>query len=75
MDLLDKVGLAKEGMTMVVVTHEMGFAIQKNTERTIYKMAKKFVVTITRQFGSMGRPIAREMSERLGIEYYDKNHQ
>ena len=36
-------------------------------------MAKKFVVTITRQFGSMGRPIAREMSERLGIEYYDRD--
>ena len=46
---------------------------KKNTERTIYKMAKKFVVTITRQFGSMGRPIAREMSERLGIEYYDRD--
>lgn len=36
-------------------------------------MAKKYVVTITRQFGSMGRPIAREMSERLGIEYYDRD--
>ena len=36
-------------------------------------MAKKSVVTITRQFGSMGRPIARELSERLGIEYYDRD--
>ncbi len=36
-------------------------------------MTKKYVVTITRQFGSMGRPIAREMSERLGIEYYDRD--
>lgn len=36
-------------------------------------MPKKYVVTITRQFGSMGRPIAREMSERLGIEYYDRD--
>lgn len=36
-------------------------------------MVKKYVVTITRQFGSMGRPIAREMSERLGIEYYDRD--
>ena len=36
-------------------------------------MAKKYVVTITRQFGSMGRPIARELSERLGIEYYDRD--
>lgn len=36
-------------------------------------MEKKFVVTITRQFGSLGRPIAREMSELLGIEYYDRD--
>lgn len=32
-----------------------------------------FVVTITRQFGSLGRPIARKMSEILGIEYYDRD--
>ncbi len=36
-------------------------------------MKEKFVVTITRQFGSMGRPIARMVSERLGIEYYDRD--
>lgn len=34
---------------------------------------EKYVVTITRQFGSMGRPIARKMSEILGIEYYDRD--
>lgn len=34
---------------------------------------KKYIVTITRQFGSLGRPIAREMSEMLGIEYYDRD--
>lgn len=33
---------------------------------------KKYIVTITREFGSLGRPIAREMSEILGIEYYDR---
>ncbi len=33
----------------------------------------KYIVTITRQFGSMGRPIARHMSEILGIEYYDRD--
>ncbi|MDY2627922.1 MAG: cytidylate kinase-like family protein [Lachnospiraceae bacterium] len=33
----------------------------------------KYVVTITRQFGSMGRPIARRMAEILGIEYYDRD--
>ncbi len=34
---------------------------------------ENFVITITRQFGSLGRPIAREMSEMLGIEYYDRD--
>lgn len=34
---------------------------------------EKYIVTITRQFGSMGRPIARHMSEILGIEYYDRD--
>ena len=34
---------------------------------------KHYVVTITRQFGSLGRPIARKMSEILGIEYYDRD--
>lgn len=33
----------------------------------------RYVVTITRQFGSMGRPIARKMAEMLGIEYYDRD--
>lgn len=35
-------------------------------------MSEKFIVTIARQFGSMGRPIARLVSEKLGIEYYDR---
>lgn len=34
---------------------------------------KKYVVTIARQFGSLGRPIAMQMSERLGIEFYDRD--
>lgn len=34
---------------------------------------RKYVVTITRQFGSLGRPIAKKMSEKLGIEYYDRD--
>lgn len=33
----------------------------------------KFVVTINRQFGSMGRPIAREMAESLNVEFYDRD--
>ena len=36
-------------------------------------MSDKFVVTIARQFGSLGRPIARTVSEMLGIEYYDRD--
>ena len=34
---------------------------------------KKYTVAISRQFGSLGRPIARELSEILGIEYYDRD--
>jgi cytidylate kinase len=36
-------------------------------------MKENFVVTITRQFGSLGRPIAKKVSEELGIEYYDRD--
>lgn len=32
-----------------------------------------YTVTITRQFGSLGRPIAKELAEILGIEYYDRD--
>ena len=32
----------------------------------------RYVITVTRQFGSMGRPIARRLAENLGIEYYDR---
>lgn len=34
---------------------------------------KKFVVTITREFGSLGRPIAKRLAELLGVEYYDRD--
>lgn len=34
---------------------------------------EKYVITITRQFGSLGRPIARELADSLGIEYYDRD--
>lgn len=33
----------------------------------------KYVVTISRQFGSMGRSIAQKMSELLEIEYLDRD--
>ena len=33
----------------------------------------KFTITITRQFGSMGRTIAKKLSEELGIEFYDRD--
>ena len=34
---------------------------------------EQFVVTISRQFGSMGRTIAAEMSKKLGIDYLDRD--
>lgn len=34
---------------------------------------EKFVVTIGRQFGSMGRPIAKKAAEMLNINYYDRD--
>lgn len=34
---------------------------------------EKYVVTITRNFGSLGRPIAKRLSELLDIEYYDRD--
>lgn len=36
-------------------------------------MPETFVVTIARQFGSLGRPIAADVSEALGIEFYDRD--
>lgn len=33
----------------------------------------KFTITITRQFGSMGRTIAKALSEELGVEFYDRD--
>ena len=35
-------------------------------------MAADYIITINRQFGSMGGPIAKQLSERLGINYYDR---
>ncbi len=32
-----------------------------------------YAVTINRQFGSLGRPIARDLSRILGIDYYDRD--
>ena len=32
----------------------------------------QYTITITRQFGSMGQMIAKQMAEILGIEYYDR---
>lgn len=34
---------------------------------------KQFVITISRQFGSLGRTIAQKMSEELQIEFYDRD--
>lgn len=32
-----------------------------------------YIITITRQFGSMGRPIGMKLAELLGIEFYDRD--
>lgn len=34
---------------------------------------KQYVITISRQFGSMGRTIARRMAEELQIDFYDRD--
>lgn len=36
-------------------------------------MAERFVITITREFGSMGRPIAKKLAALLGVECYDRD--
>lgn len=36
-------------------------------------MKETYVISINREFGSMGRPIAKKISEILGIEYYDRD--
>ena len=33
----------------------------------------KYTITIAREFGSLGRPIAHALSQKLGIEYYDRD--
>lgn len=33
---------------------------------------KQFVVTVSRDFASMGRSIAEKLAEQLGVEYYDR---
>lgn len=32
-----------------------------------------YVIALNREFGSLGRPIAKKMAEELGIEYYDRD--
>lgn len=34
---------------------------------------KKFCVSISRQFGSLGRPVAKRMAEKLDIPFYDRD--
>lgn len=31
------------------------------------------VITVTRQFGSLGRPIAKAVAQKLGYDYYDRD--
>lgn len=34
---------------------------------------KKYVITFSREFGSLGRPIAKRLAEILNIEFYDRD--
>lgn len=34
---------------------------------------KQYVITISRQFASLGRPVAQSLSEKLGIEFWDRD--
>ena len=34
---------------------------------------ENFVITVSRQFGSLGRSIAQKIAHKLNIEYYDRN--
>ncbi len=36
-------------------------------------MEKKYVITISREFGSLGRPIAMRLAELLNIRFYDRD--
>lgn len=36
-------------------------------------MAKTYCITITRQFGSLGRAIGKKAAEKLGFNYYDRD--
>lgn len=36
-------------------------------------MEKRYVITISRQFGSMGRPIAMQLAKLLNIDFYDRD--
>ena len=36
-------------------------------------MEKQYIITIVREVGSMGRPIARRLSELLRMEFYDRD--
>lgn len=36
-------------------------------------MSEQYIITISREFGRLGRSIARRMSEILGVMYYDRD--
>ena len=36
-------------------------------------MGDKYIITISREFGSMGRPIAEKLAGFLGIKFYDRD--
>ncbi|MDR0760199.1 MAG: cytidylate kinase family protein [Treponema sp.] len=71
-------GVSTNITTDIAITRNKNFAAGNfatnflNSERVNIGL-ENYVVTISRQFGSLGRPIARKMAELLGVEYYDRN--
>ncbi|MCX4339083.1 MAG: cytidylate kinase-like family protein [Lachnospiraceae bacterium] len=45
----------------------------RNVETAGENGMKQYVITISRQFGSMGRTIAKQMAEALDINFYDRD--
>ena len=36
-------------------------------------MSRNYIITISREFGSLGRPIAMKLAELLNIDFYDRD--
>lgn len=53
-------------------TEKIEELVIENNEEIVNKLDKKLVITISREYGSGGRYIAKLLAEKLGIKLYDK---